>query len=80
MAYNVNGSSIRGIRKNVDKIWSAVKQFSALSAKLLTRVRNPVLEKMENFLTAWIEDQNQKLVLLSSAIVHEKMLKLYKQS
>lgn len=43
-AYSVNESSIQAT-KNTNKIKSTVKQSTALSAMMTTRVRNPVSDK-----------------------------------
>lgn len=55
----------------MDKIKSAVKHSNALSAKMMTGVRNQVLEKVKKFLAVRIEDKNQKLEPLSSGNTHQ---------
>jgi hypothetical protein len=76
--YNVNESTVRTIKKSAEKIRSVIAQSCSVAAKKFIRVRNPLLEKMEMMLVAWMEDQKKLKSVLNSTIIRAKALKLYK--
>uniref|UniRef100_UPI00358EFEB0 putative CENPB DNA-binding domain-containing protein 1 n=1 Tax=Myxine glutinosa TaxID=7769 RepID=UPI00358EFEB0 len=77
--YGVNKSTIRYILKNEAKIRGSVRASAPSSAKRsFVSHRDPILEKMENALCVWVEDETQKGMSLSGAVVKEKAMRLYK--
>uniref|UniRef100_S4RNI2 HTH CENPB-type domain-containing protein n=1 Tax=Petromyzon marinus TaxID=7757 RepID=S4RNI2_PETMA len=78
-AFNLGESTIRAINKNSAKIRSSVMHSTPLSAKKTTRVRNPLLEKMEKMLVVWVEDQYQKKIHISSSATRAKAMELYER-
>ncbi|XP_013773530.1 tigger transposable element-derived protein 1-like [Limulus polyphemus] len=74
--YNLGKLTLCAIKKNADKINSSVIQSIPPSAKMMTKIRNPLLVKME-MLGLWIEDQNQKKMNLSFISIRGKALEIY---
>ena len=74
----VNESTIRTIKKSEETIKASVASGTASSAKVTFMPRDPIIEKMEKALNVWIEDQTQKKVPLSSLVIREKALRIYK--
>lgn len=56
-AVNLGVSTIRNIKKNADKILSAVAHSMPFSAKITMKVKNPLMEKM---LLLYIEHETKK--------------------
>ena len=75
--YDTNESTVRTIKKSEAIIRASVAGSAPKSAKLTFIPRDSNLEKMENALALWIEDQTQKNVPLSSNIVREKAKNIY---
>lgn len=75
--FNLNESSVRTIRQNKDKIRKSIASSVPSCAKTVSYTRSAVLEKTEKALVMWIEDQTQKKVPLSSAIIREKSTRLH---
>nr|XP_022909165.1 tigger transposable element-derived protein 1-like [Onthophagus taurus] len=74
---SVNESSIRTIRQNKENIRKSIESSVRESSKFVTYSRKGPIEKVENALGLWIEDQTQKRVALSSVIIGDKATKLY---
>ena len=75
--HNMNESSIRRIKLNAEKIKSSVVCSTSLAAKTLKKPRNSIIEKTEKVLSFWIEDQNQKRMPLSAAVIRTKALLVF---
>lgn len=67
-------STIGNIKKNVEKIWCTVVHFTPLSIKVTTRVRNPLMDKMQ---LVYIEHQTKKKSSLSNIQLRSKTQKIY---
>lgn len=76
--HGMNESSIRRIKSNAEKIKSSIVTSTSLSTKTIKKPRNPILEKTEKVLSFWIEDQNQKGVPLSTAVIRTKAIAIFK--
>ncbi|XP_077292744.1 uncharacterized protein LOC143915803 [Arctopsyche grandis] len=75
--YCVPDSTIRCIQKNGDKILNSIKHSSDVTAKVIKRVRNPLLEKTEKALDVWMEEQNQTDEKIPGTVIRQKALELY---
>lgn len=75
--FNLGESTIRRIKSQADKIREAVINSADLSAKVTTKVRNPIIEKMEKLLNLYIENENKKNQPLSNASLRAKALSIY---
>ncbi|XP_071052906.1 tigger transposable element-derived protein 1-like [Onthophagus taurus] len=74
---SVNKSSIRTIGQNKEKIRKSIESSVRESSKFVTYSRKGPIEKVENALALWIEDQTQKRVAVSSVIIRDKATKLH---
>lgn len=70
-------STIATILKNKDKLTEAVKGSALLKATRLTKNREGPISEMEKLLMAWIEDQTQKCVPLSTMMITAKARSLF---
>lgn len=76
---NLPGSTVRTIMQNAEKIKRSVQSTTPLSATKTSRTRNTMIEKMEKLLTYWIEDQNNRDMPLSQAVIMEKARGLFEE-
>ncbi|XP_071543695.1 putative CENPB DNA-binding domain-containing protein 1 [Panulirus ornatus] len=58
--YNLGKSTIHNIKKNAEKIPSAVVHSTPLPTKVTIRVRNPVMKKVGNMLLLYIKHETEK--------------------
>ncbi|XP_042227670.1 tigger transposable element-derived protein 1-like isoform X2 [Homarus americanus] len=70
-------STVGSIRYNRDKIKSSAQAATPLTARTLYFHRSHVMLNMERLLSAWIEDQTQRNVLINTMIIQEKAKSLY---
>lgn len=75
---NLNEATVRTIKKNENKIRSAVAAGSSIATKYAARPRAPIIERMEKALNIWIDDCSQKRIPLDGNIIKQKALKIYK--
>ena len=71
-ALNLSTSTIRTILKNKGKIVSSATTTTTTSATKITRSRNNAIEEMEKRLSVWIDDEVERNMPLSQAIIMEK--------
>ncbi|XP_015186874.1 PREDICTED: tigger transposable element-derived protein 1-like [Polistes dominula] len=70
---NLSTSTIRTILKNKEKILSSATTTTTTSATKITRSRNNVIEEMEKRLSIWIDDEVERNIPLSQAIIVENI-------
>ncbi|XP_006902931.1 PREDICTED: tigger transposable element-derived protein 1-like [Elephantulus edwardii] len=70
-------STVATIRDNKEKIKASSQITTPLRASRLTHHRSAVMENMERLLSVWLEDQSQRNVPLSVAIIQEKAKSLF---
>lgn len=70
-------TTVRTIRSNANKIKSSIQNVSSLSSTKVNRTRSSIVENMEKLLALWIEDQNQRNVPVSLAVIQTKAKSLY---
>ncbi|KAM4642161.1 putative CENPB DNA-binding domain-containing protein 1 [Discoglossus pictus] len=70
-------STIRTILKNKNKIRTSATTSTASSAKKITRSRSYALEEIEKRLSIWIDDEMERNMPLSQAIMMEKAKSIY---
>ncbi|KAM6223841.1 tigger transposable element-derived protein 1 [Rhynchocyon petersi] len=70
-------STVATIRDNKEKIKASSQITTPLRASRLTHHRSAVMESMERLLSVWLEDQSQRNVPLSVAIIQEKAKSLF---
>lgn len=70
--FGLNESTVRTIRQNEDKI----RTLAATGATTFRR-RSAIMDKMEQELLAWIEDNIQKEIQFDSIIVKQKALEIF---
>ncbi|XP_059823047.1 tigger transposable element-derived protein 1-like [Hypanus sabinus] len=75
--FSLGESTIRNVKENAEKIKSAVIDSSQVSSKIVTKVRNPIMTKMEKMLSLYIEHETKKKTTLSSDNLHVKVLEIY---
>ncbi|XP_059800174.1 tigger transposable element-derived protein 1-like isoform X2 [Hypanus sabinus] len=75
--FGLGESTIRNIKKNAEKIKSAVVDSSQVSSKIVTKVRNPIMTKMEKMLSLYIERETKTKTTLSFDHLRVKALEIY---
>jgi hypothetical protein len=75
VANHVNESTVRSIKKSEEKIRHSVSESAPIAAKICSVTRDVRIEKMEEALNVWIEDQMWKQILLSSLIILKRQKK-----
>ncbi|XP_054566304.1 putative CENPB DNA-binding domain-containing protein 1 isoform X2 [Eptesicus fuscus] len=70
-------STVATIRDNKEKIKLSSQIATPLRASRLTRHRSAVMETMERLLRVWLEDQSQRNMPLSVAMIQEKAKSLF---
>ncbi|XP_054426242.1 tigger transposable element-derived protein 1-like [Pteronotus mesoamericanus] len=76
-ALNLAVSTVATIRDNKEKIKASSQIATPSRASRLTRHRSAVMESMERLLRVWLEDQNQRNMPLSVAMIQEKAKSLF---
>ena len=76
---NLPGSTIRTIMQNAEKIKKSVQSTTPVSATKTSRTRSKIIEIMEKLLTYWVEDQNNRDMPLSQAVIMEKARSLFEE-
>jgi hypothetical protein len=76
-AFNLGESTIRNIKNNADKIRTTVVHSTPLSAKITTKIRNPLMEKTEKMLSLYNEHETKSS--LSNLALRSKALKIYER-
>lgn len=74
---NLNEATIRTIKKNENKIRTAVSAGSSIFANMTARPRAPIIEKMEKILSIWIEESTRQQIPLDGNMIKQKALKIY---
>lgn len=74
---NLHRTTIQTILKNANKICDSCKAGTVESLTRITTVRSLTMGKMENLLSIWIEDLNNKNIPVSTKIIQEKALSLF---
>lgn len=74
----MNEASVRKIVKNKDQYKSQGIATASYLSKIVTKIRSARMINMERLLSIWIEDLNQKRILLSQMEIQAKALSLYK--
>uniref|UniRef100_K7EX90 HTH CENPB-type domain-containing protein n=1 Tax=Pelodiscus sinensis TaxID=13735 RepID=K7EX90_PELSI len=74
---NMHESSVRTIRAQAEKIKESCKNATPVSVKKVVRTRSNLMENMERLLSMWIEDQTQRKMPMSLAVIQEKAKALY---
>ena len=69
---NLSTSTIRTILKNKEKIVSSATTTTTTSSSRVSRSRNYTIEEMEKRLSIWIDDEIERNMPLSQAIIMEK--------
>ncbi|XP_058402562.1 E3 ubiquitin-protein ligase RNF4 isoform X2 [Diceros bicornis minor] len=70
-------STVATILKNKNKVMEAIKGSASLKATRLTKIREGPISDMEKLLMAWIEDQIQKRIPLSTMMITAKAKSLF---
>lgn len=70
-------STVATIRDNKEKIKASPQIATPSRASRLTRHRSAVMETMERLLRAWLDDQSQRNMPLSVAMIQEKAKSLF---
>ncbi|KAM4706993.1 putative CENPB DNA-binding domain-containing protein 1 [Discoglossus pictus] len=70
-------STIRTILKNKEKIKSSATTSTASSDKKVTQFRCYALEEMKKRLSIWIDDEVERIMPLSQAIIMETARSIY---
>uniref|UniRef100_UPI0035902E27 putative CENPB DNA-binding domain-containing protein 1 n=1 Tax=Myxine glutinosa TaxID=7769 RepID=UPI0035902E27 len=77
--YGVNESTVHEIRKNEKAISENISASAVSNTKVVTHLRDVhiLIERMQNALSIWFEDNTQKSMPLSGPIIHEKAKQIY---
>ncbi|UYV72547.1 hypothetical protein LAZ67_9003643 [Cordylochernes scorpioides] len=78
-SYSMNEATIRTIRTNKNTIRKSVAAGNTTSMGTTSYTRNIAMEKMEQALMLWIEDQKQKRVLIDTGALTNKALRIYEK-
>lgn len=77
--YGLNESTVRSIKKRKATILSSVASGTTSSTQYVSYTRNPILENMEKALIIWIEDNMQRKIPMTSLIIREQALHIFKR-
>ena len=75
--YQVNESTVCYIKKNEEAIRHSAAASFGSCAKVVTKVRNNIIVRMESALALWISDCSRKNVILDGNIIRQKARSLY---
>ncbi|UYV69405.1 hypothetical protein LAZ67_6003482 [Cordylochernes scorpioides] len=78
-SYSMNEATIRTIRTNENTIRKSVAAGNTTSMGTTSYTRNIAMEKMEQALILWIEDQTQKRVPIDTGAITNKALRIYEK-
>ncbi|XP_071053620.1 tigger transposable element-derived protein 1-like [Onthophagus taurus] len=70
-------STVQTIRKDKEKIKLHSQSAASLSVSKLTSKRSDRMEKMEQLLMMWIEDNNQRKMAMSQINIQEKAISIF---
>jgi hypothetical protein len=70
-------STVSTVVKNRDKIMEYVKSAGSLQSVMVNPKRGVFIEEMERLLKIWLDDQAQKRIPVSQAIISTKAKSLY---
>ena len=76
-ALGYSHSTISSILKDKCKILEHVKGSTPMQSTVITKTRTGLIVEMERLLVIWLEDQNQRHIPVSLALVQEKARCLY---
>uniref|UniRef100_K7FDM5 HTH CENPB-type domain-containing protein n=1 Tax=Pelodiscus sinensis TaxID=13735 RepID=K7FDM5_PELSI len=76
-ALNMHESNVRTICAQDEKIKESCKNATPISVKKVVHIRSNLMENMERRLSMWIEDQTQRKMPVSLAVIQEKAKALY---
>lgn len=74
---NLAPSTVHTVVQNAPKIKTVVASAIPASSTKVTKLRSNKMEKMERMLKIWVEDQSQRHISLSQAIIQEKAKSLW---
>ncbi|KFD54630.1 hypothetical protein M513_04575, partial [Trichuris suis] len=77
-AHNLNRSTVGTIMKSKDKIKEHAKTAFAMQSKIVSYRRGVVMAEMEQLLSMWIEDHQQRRIPLSLLLIQEKAKSLFR--
>ncbi|XP_050503374.1 putative CENPB DNA-binding domain-containing protein 1 [Diabrotica virgifera virgifera] len=72
-------STIQTIRDQKEYIKTYLQSGVPLDVSRLTRQRNWIMEKMEELLIIWIEDNNTRRIPMSPMTIQEKALRIFEK-
>ncbi|UYV83478.1 hypothetical protein LAZ67_23001151 [Cordylochernes scorpioides] len=78
-SYSMNEATIRTIRTNENTIRKSVAAGNTTSMGTTSYTRNIAMEKIEQALMLWIEDQTQKRVPIDTGAITNKALRIYEK-
>ncbi|UYV77478.1 hypothetical protein LAZ67_15001178 [Cordylochernes scorpioides] len=78
-SYSMNEATIRTIRTNENTIRKSVAAGNTTSMGTTSYTRNIAMEKMEQALMLWKEDQTQKRVPIDTGAITNKALRIYEK-
>lgn len=73
---NLPQSTVATVLRNASSIKEAAANASSLQVKLLTKHREPIMDRMEGLLKIWIDSQTRQHAPLSFSIISEKALSI----
>lgn len=76
-AFGLNESTVRSIRAQKNIIKQSFRECTLTSAKITKKVRDPIVEKLENILIEWIKDNNNRRIETDSKAIRTKAKDLY---
>lgn len=76
-SFSLSASTISTVIKNSAKIKEASERTSSLQAKRHCKSREPIMERMENLLRMWIDEETRKHMPLSTALITAKALSIF---
>ncbi|UYV68170.1 hypothetical protein LAZ67_5003239 [Cordylochernes scorpioides] len=79
-SYSMNEATIRTIRTNENTIRKSVAAGNTTSMGTTSYTRNIAMEKMEQALMLWLEEQTQKRVPIDTGAITNKALRIYEKN
>ena len=73
---NLPQSIVATVLRNAPSVKEAATNASSLQVKLLTKHREPIMDRMEGLLKIWIDSQTRQHAPLSLSLISEKALSI----
>ncbi|XP_045104158.1 tigger transposable element-derived protein 1-like [Portunus trituberculatus] len=70
-------STVATIIKDKERIMEHVKGSAPMKATVITKQRSGLIIEMERLLVVWLEEQNQRRILVSLMVIQEKAKRLF---